>query len=64
MIDWQALGQETVDLLRRDGIASETVESAPGGGNLAARLRGDGSLGGIVLHHHIDVVYADRKSVV
>ena len=87
MIDWDALGRETVDLLRqylmldttnppgnetvgarfleevlaRDGIASETVESAPGRGNLVARLRGDGSEGGIVLHHHIDVVYADRR---
>jgi acetylornithine deacetylase/succinyl-diaminopimelate desuccinylase-like protein len=60
-------GNETVGarflehVLRRDGIASETVESAPGRGNLVARLRGDGSLGGIVLHHHIDVVYADRR---
>jgi len=87
MIDWQALGRETIDLLRRyltldttnppgnetvgarfledvlgrDGIGSETVESAPGRGNLVARLRGDGSEGGIVLHHHIDVVYADRR---
>src|SRR2546425_9135490 len=26
-----------------------------------ARLTGDGSLPGIVLHHHIDVVYADRR---
>ena len=87
MIDWKALGDETVDLLRRylmidttnppgneiagarfladvlggDGIASEIVESAPGRANLRARLAGDGSLGGIVLHHHIDVVYADRR---
>ena len=86
-MNWQALGEETVDLLRRylmldttnppgnetvgarfledalrrDGIASETAESAPGRANLVARLRGDGSLGGIVLHHHIDVVYADRR---
>src|SRR5437762_8957212 len=86
-IDWTALGEEAVDLLRRylmidttnppgseiegakfltavlgrDGIASETVESAPGRANLVARLAGDGSLGGIVLHHHIDVVYADRR---
>src|SRR5262245_65594790 len=43
------------------GIASETAESAPGRGNLVARLRGDGSLGGIVLHHHIDVAYADER---
>jgi acetylornithine deacetylase/succinyl-diaminopimelate desuccinylase-like protein len=87
VIDWQRLGDETVELLRRylaidttnppgneiagaqflaetlagDGLASETVESGPGRANLTARLRGDGSLGGIVLHHHIDVVYADRR---
>jgi len=48
-------------ILAREGIASETVESAPGRANLVARLRGDGSLAGIVLHHHIDVVYADRR---
>jgi acetylornithine deacetylase/succinyl-diaminopimelate desuccinylase-like protein len=60
-------GNETVgarflaDVLERDGIATETVESAPGRGNLVARLRGDRSEGGIVLHHHIDVVYADRR---
>jgi acetylornithine deacetylase/succinyl-diaminopimelate desuccinylase-like protein len=86
-IDWDAVGNEAVDLLRRylsidttnppgneiagarflaevlarDGVASETVESAPGRANLVARLPGDGSLGGIVLHHHIDVVYADRR---
>jgi acetylornithine deacetylase/succinyl-diaminopimelate desuccinylase-like protein len=47
--------------LAADGIPSETVESAPGRGNLVARLRGDGSEGGLVLHHHIDVVYADRR---
>jgi acetylornithine deacetylase/succinyl-diaminopimelate desuccinylase-like protein len=87
MIDWVALGDETIETLRRylmldttnppgneaegarflaaildrEGIPSETVEAAPGRANLAARLRGDGSLGGIVLHHHIDVVYPDRR---
>jgi len=87
MIDWTALGDETVDLLRRylmidttnppgnevagvrflaeilarEGIESETIEAAPGRASLRARLAGDGSLGGIVLHHHIDVVYADRR---
>jgi acetylornithine deacetylase/succinyl-diaminopimelate desuccinylase-like protein len=49
------------DVLTREGIASRTVESAPGRANLVARLAGDGALGGIVLHHHIDVVYADRR---
>ncbi len=48
-------------VLASEGIPSETVESAPGRANLVARLRGDGSLPGIVLHHHIDVVYADRR---
>ena len=86
-MDWTALGDEAVDLLRRYlmidttnppgneiagarfladvledvGIASETVESAPGRANLRARIAGDGALGGLVLHHHIDVVYADRR---
>src|SRR2546427_9043344 len=87
VMDWVALGDETIELLRRylmidttnppgneiagtrflaevlarDGVASETIEAAPGRGSLYARLAGDGSLGGIVLHHHIDVVYADRR---
>ena len=49
------------EVLAAHDIASEMAESAPGRANLVARLRGDGSLGGIVLHHHIDVVYADRR---
>jgi acetylornithine deacetylase/succinyl-diaminopimelate desuccinylase-like protein len=86
-MNWVALGDETVDALRRylsidttnppgnetegarflaalladDGVPSEIAEAAPGRGNLVARLPGDGSLGAIVLHHHIDVVYADRR---
>jgi acetylornithine deacetylase/succinyl-diaminopimelate desuccinylase-like protein len=39
------------DVLEDEGIRSETVESAPGRANLVARLGGDGSLPGIVLHH-------------
>jgi acetylornithine deacetylase/succinyl-diaminopimelate desuccinylase-like protein len=60
-------GNETVgarfleEVLGRAGIVSEIAESAPGRGNLVARLRGDGSEGGIVLHHHIDVVYAEPR---
>jgi acetylornithine deacetylase/succinyl-diaminopimelate desuccinylase-like protein len=46
------------EVLGGDGIASELVESAPGRANLRARVPGDGSLGGLVVHHHIDVVYA------
>lgn len=48
-------------VLDGDGIASEVAEAAPGRGNLCARHRGDGSLPAIVLHHHIDVVYADPR---
>ncbi|MBI2527746.1 MAG: M20/M25/M40 family metallo-hydrolase [Candidatus Rokubacteria bacterium] len=48
-------------VLDANGLTCEIVESAPGRGNLVARLRGDGSLPGIVLHHHIDVVYAARR---
>jgi acetylornithine deacetylase/succinyl-diaminopimelate desuccinylase-like protein len=87
MMDWHALGDEAIELLRRylaidttnppgneiagarflasildgDGIASVTEESAPGRANLVARVRGTGALGAIVLHHHIDVVYADTR---
>ncbi len=49
------------ETLAAEGIGCETAESAPGRGNLVARLGGDGSLPGVVLHHHIDVVYADRR---
>src|SRR2546428_2125696 len=87
MIDWTALGDETVDLLRRylmidttnppgneiagarfladvlarDGIESETIEAARGRGSLVGGVRGEGSLGGIVLHHQVDVVSAARR---
>src|SRR3989304_5364222 len=49
------------EVLAREGLASEIAESAPGRASLVARLPGDGALGGVVLHHHIDVVYADRR---
>jgi acetylornithine deacetylase/succinyl-diaminopimelate desuccinylase-like protein len=48
-------------MLEREGIEVDSVDAAPGRGNLAARLRGDGSRPGIVLHHHIDVVPADAR---
>ena len=49
------------DVLDGEGLAYETLESAPGRSNLCARVRGDGSQGAVVLHHHIDVVYADPR---
>ncbi len=45
-------------LLSEAGIAYETAESAPGRGNLWARLEG-GSKPGLILLHHIDVVPAN-----
>lgn len=55
-------GRETLaaewlrDVLRRDGIAAEIFESAPGRGNLYARLRGTGEKRALILLSHSDVV--------
>lgn len=46
------------DLLDREGIACETVESAPGRGNLFARL--GPPTGGVCLLNHTDVVPVER----
>lgn len=43
-------------VLRRHGVASEVIESAPGRGNVYARIRGKARGGGLLLLHHIDVV--------
>lgn len=48
-------------LLAREGIPSEIFESAPGRGNLYARLPGTGARRPLVLLHHIDVVPADSS---
>lgn len=45
----------------REGIESQIFESAPGRGNVYARLRGDRSKGAIILLNHMDVVPADRR---
>ncbi len=46
-------------MLRREGIEPVVLESAPGRGNLIARLRGDGSLPPLLLMGHVDVVPAE-----
>jgi acetylornithine deacetylase/succinyl-diaminopimelate desuccinylase-like protein len=43
-------------LLAREGIESEIFESAPGRGNLYARIRGNGKKRPLILLSHIDVV--------
>lgn len=45
--------------LRREGIEPTVLESAPGRGNLVARLKGDGSLPPLLLMGHVDVVPAE-----
>src|SRR5215472_13058427 len=42
--------------LKAAGIASEILESAPGRGNLVARVRGTGKKRPLLLLAHIDVV--------
>jgi len=60
-------GNETrgVEWLRKifdaEGVPYEYGESAPGRGNLAARLKGNGSAPALVLLHHIDVVPVNRE---
>ena len=48
------------DILGAEGIPFETAESAPGRGNIWARLEG-GSQPALVLLHHSDVVPADER---
>src|SRR6266567_3626323 len=45
-------------ILAQEGIAFDTASSAPGRGNIWARLKG-GSNAALVLLHHMDVVPAD-----
>jgi len=47
-------------ILQQEGIAFDTATSAPGRGNIWARLKG-GSQPALVLLHHMDVVPADPK---
>jgi acetylornithine deacetylase/succinyl-diaminopimelate desuccinylase-like protein len=49
------------EILAREGISSEIIESEPGRGNLIARLKGDGSKPAMILLGHLDVVPADPK---
>jgi acetylornithine deacetylase/succinyl-diaminopimelate desuccinylase-like protein len=49
------------EIFDREGIESRIIESAPGRGNIYARLRGDGSKKPIMLLNHMDVVPAEAK---
>ena len=45
----------------REGIESQIFESAPGRGNIYARIKGDGSKKAVVLMSHMDVVPVDKR---
>jgi acetylornithine deacetylase/succinyl-diaminopimelate desuccinylase-like protein len=49
------------EIFEREGIEARIIESAPGRGNIFARLRGDGSRKSVVLLNHMDVVPAEGK---
>ncbi len=51
--------EHIAQILKRDDIDSMILESAPGRGNLVARLKGDGSLPPLLLMGHVDVVPAE-----
>ncbi len=48
-------------VLHDEGIEGQVLESAPGRGNVVARLHGDGSQGALLLMSHLDVVPADPE---
>lgn len=48
-------------ILQQEGIPFDTASSAPGRGNIWARLKGTGRQPALVLLHHMDVVPADPK---
>ena len=47
--------------LAEDGIASETIESAPDRGNLIARLEGSSGKAGLMFMSHLDVVPVEEE---
>lgn len=49
------------DIFRAEGIDYETAESAPGRGNIWARLEGSGDEPALILLQHTDVVPADEE---
>jgi acetylornithine deacetylase/succinyl-diaminopimelate desuccinylase-like protein len=46
--------------IEKEGISAEVFESAPGRGNLVARLKGNGSKRPLMLMGHLDVVGVER----
>ncbi len=55
------LAEYLAAVLRQEGIAADVVESAPGRGNLVARLRSAGKGHPLLLMAHSDVVSVERE---
>jgi len=53
--------QFIAETLKREGIESTILESAPGRGNLVARLKGDGRRRPFLLMGHVDVVPVEES---
>jgi acetylornithine deacetylase/succinyl-diaminopimelate desuccinylase-like protein len=54
------VAQKIVEILAKEGIESIVAESAPGRGNVMARLKGDGSKRLIIILCHVDVVPIEK----
>lgn len=52
--------EHIASILRREGVEPIVLESAPGRGNVVARIKGDGSLPPLLLMGHVDVVTAEE----
>lgn len=48
------------EAFKREGIAAQVIESAPGRASVVARLKGDGSRRPLLLMSHLDVVDVER----
>ena len=57
-----ALCEYVKDWLSRDGIPAEIIESAPGRGNLVARMEGDTTDAGLMFMSHLDVVPVEDEA--
>lgn len=55
------LAEYLAAVLQREGIPAEVIESAPGRGNLVARLKGRGTGRPLLLMAHSDVVSVERE---
>ena len=54
-----AAAEYLAGVFKREGIESTILESAPGRGNIVARLKGDGRAAPLMLMFHLDVVPAE-----